>query len=118
MIRLVSLEQASNHLRRDTIDDDSDLLDKIEAASRAVLNYIDDKDFLDSDGQIDYESSGEPIGVPAPIQSAVLLIVGDLYTDRDQQNFREGGNYERTGRVLFSRTVHFLLDPYRTPRIG
>lgn len=115
MVMLVSLEQASAHLRRDTDDDDADLTIKIEAASQAVLNYIAPVDFLDSAGEPDFDSAGDPVGVPAPIQSAVLLIVGDLYTDRDMQNFREGGTAPRWGNITLSRTVHFLLDPYRIP---
>lgn len=118
MVMLVSLQQASDHLRRDTTDDNADLELKIEAASLAVLNYIDDHSFLDSSGFPELDSAGDPIDVPRPIQSAVLLILGDLYADRDQENFREGGSSSRIGEILQSRTVHFLLDPYRIPTLG
>jgi hypothetical protein len=110
MVMLVTLKQASDHLRRDTSDDDSDLVLKIEAASQAVINY--------APGSIFFDSYGDPEDVPPPVQSAVLLILGDLYSDRDMQNFREGGNAQRLGEITLSRTVHFLLDPYRQPTIA
>lgn len=114
---LITLEQASDHLRRDTGDDDADLLLKIEAASQAVLNYITDKSFLE-DGHVVYDSAGEPV-VPRPIQAAVLIVLGQLYKDRDGQDM-EGirTSQPRLGDVVLPRTVHFLLDPYKTPVVG
>ena len=40
MAMLVSLQQASDHLRRDTTDDDADLTIKIQAASAAIMDYL------------------------------------------------------------------------------
>ena len=115
---LVSLQQASDHLRRDTGDDDNDLTLKIMAASQAVMNYIDtDQSFYNSAGIPDYDSAGVALDVPFPIQAAVLLILGDLYADRDGQNFREGGSTPRVGEIVIPRSAHFLLDPYRTPLV-
>lgn len=115
---LVSLQQASDHLRRDTTDDDSDLTLKINAASQAVLNYITNTSFLDSSGLPHYDSAGEPLGVPYPIQAAVLLILGDLYADRDGQAYREGISTPRLGEIIIPRAAHFLLDPYRQPVVA
>lgn len=117
-MKLVSLQQASDHLRRDTDDDDNDLLLKVEAASQAVVNYIDRIDFLDTAGEPDMDSAGDPINVPRPIQAAVLLILGDLYADRDAEAYREGNSTPRLGDIIIPRSAHFLLDPYRSPRIG
>lgn len=117
MVMLVTIEQASIHLRRDTNDDDQDLILKIHAASQAVLNYITDHSFLDSSGEPEYDSGGTILGIPYPIQAAVLSVVGDLYTDRDQENFRDGGTMPRLGDIILSRTVHFLLDGYRIPTL-
>lgn len=91
MVMLVSLEQAKLHLRADTGDGDSDILLKIQAASAIVLNYIkhDGAEFIDSSGQVITDSSGNPIGVPADIQAAVLLMLGYLYKDRDGDPNRE-----------------------------
>jgi len=118
MVMLVSLAQASEHLRRDTTDDDADLTIKIKAASLAVLNYISDHSFLDSAGEPEVDSAGDPINVPEPIQSAVLLLVGNLYTDRFGQEYTEpkaSADLLRSGNIILPRTVHFLLDPYREP---
>lgn len=115
---LVSLRQASDHLRRDTDDDDLDLLIKVKAASQAILNYISDHSFLDSSGEPEYDTAGDPINVPEPIQSAVLLLIGNLYTDRFGQEYTEpkaSADLARSGNLVLPRTVHFLLDPYRTP---
>lgn len=120
---LVSLQQASDHLRRDTGDDDADLTLKIKAASLAVINYLG-KDraaeviIFDSAGDVIVDSSGDPVGVPEAIQAAVMLLIGDLYADRDGRDFIEGGSDDRLSKIILPRTVHFLLDPYRQPRMG
>ena len=81
---LVSLTQASDHIRRDTTDDDSDLTLKIEAASAIVAGYIDTgADFLNTAGDPDYDTAGDPINVPRDVQAATLLVLGDLYMDRE-----------------------------------
>lgn len=123
MVYLVSLEQASDHLRRDTTDDDNDLLLKIRAASGAIINYLGQERAnevieFDSFGDIVVDSNGDPVGVPETIQSAVLLLIGDLYADRDGRNFIEGGTAPRLEDIILPRTVHFLLDPLRKPRIA
>lgn len=115
MVMLVSLEQASEHLRRDSTDDDASLELTIQAASQAIINYITDTTFLNSYDEVEYDSSGEPLGVPKPIQQATLILIGMLYTDRDGVDFREGKNAPRLGDIILPRAVHFLLDAYRMP---
>ncbi len=79
MTMLVSLDQASLHLKRDTNDDDADVLLKIEAASRAVLYYLGSAaDFVDD---IDTDSDGNVSGVPAEVQQATLLLLGNFKKD-------------------------------------
>ena len=116
---LITLQQAKDHLRIDTSDDNSDLTLKIEAASQAVLNYIaNDLPFMNSAGEPDYDSAGIGIDIPAPIQSAVLLTLGVLYKDRDGVEYtdaRQGADMARTGIIILPRAAHFLLDPYREP---
>lgn len=114
MVMLVSLDQASNHLRRDTDADDADLELKIEAASRAVLNYLKDAEilstFLNSDGDVDYESDGIPIDVPQEIQQATLLLVGYFYKNRDSSSDFQMG--------YLPPAVMALLYPLRDPAIA
>jgi len=98
-MRLVSLQQASDHLRRDTDADDNDLLLKIEGASGAVLRYLngapywvpelgpDGKPLLDSSGDPIYEtdSAGDRI-VLQEVQNATLMLVGYFYKEREGSN--------------------------------
>lgn len=110
---LVTLEQASDHLRRDTTDDDNDLQLKISAASAAVLNYLKGgaDDILDSDGQVPTDSDGEPIA-PFEVKAATLLMVGYLYKDRDSD---EDKAYEMG---YLPKPVTALLYPLRKPALA
>lgn len=130
MVMLVTLQQASDHLRRDTDDDDNDVTLKILAISRAILNYLKDdmlayqfemdehgKPILDSDGEIVYilDSAGD--FVPREeVQQAVLIMLGVVYIDRDAKEYidpRSGSGHERLGNMSLPKTVHWLLDPIR-----
>lgn len=108
---LVTLQQASEHLRRDTDTDDCDLILKIEAASQAVVNYLKSgaDDFLDSSGEPITDSSGD-ILVPRPIQIAVLMMVGFLYKERDGEADLQHG--------YLPQSVMSLLYPYRNPAMS
>lgn len=89
-IALISLAAAKEHIRIDEdADEDTDLQLKINAASQAVINYLKDRATvvlsLDSSGEPEQDSSGEPTGIPANVQMAVLLLTGIFYRDRDGQ---------------------------------
>lgn len=109
---LVSLQAASDHIRRDTSYDDADLELKIHAASGAVLNYLKDaaEDFLDSAGQVIEDSSGDPVGVPFEVQAAVMHLVGIMYSER--------GASESFERGYLPMVVTALLYPLRTPSLA
>lgn len=113
MVMLVTLEQASMHLRRDTDDDDSDLSIKIKAASILVIRYLKDAvTFLDSADEVEYDSAGDPL-VPEDVQSATLLIIGALYDsrgDNSEADFFEGGKLPPAARAL--------LDTLRKPTMA
>lgn len=135
MVMLVTLQQASDHLRRDTTDDDADLILKISAISRAILNYLKDdmlayefdmdehgQPILDSAGDISYILDSNGDFVPRPeVQQAVLIMLGTVYTDRDAKEYidpRSGGGMERLGNMSLPKVVHWLLDPIRTPTVA
>lgn len=83
-MRFVTLQQASDHLRRDTNADDANLTLLIEACSQAVADALKDDGMvhiLDSAGEIPLDSNGDPI-VPKQIQWATLLVLADAYTNR------------------------------------
>lgn len=132
MVMLVTLQQASDHLRRDTTDDDNDLTLKISGASRAVLNYLKNdmlayefeadetgQPILDSSGDIVYllDSSGDYISRPE-VQQAVLIMIGVMYADRQAVQYIDGESEPRLGNMSLPKTVHWLLDPIRKPTLS
>lgn len=112
---LVTLQQASDHLRRDTSADDTDLTLKIHAASGMVMNYIQGPgvdNFTDSAGDVFLDSNGEPIYVPYEVQAATLLMIGYLYKHRDDN---EDGAFERG---YLPAPVCAILTPFRDPSVA
>lgn len=95
---LVTLAEAKRHLRVDFDDEDADITLRVHAASGAVLNYLKHRaraysPELDSTGEPVYDSSGDPVpeldtaGDPVvafEVKAAVLLMLGYLYRDRDE----------------------------------
>lgn len=117
-MRLVTLAQASAHLRRDTTDDDPDLLLKIEAASEMVMSYIGDgaEAWTDSSGSVIEDSAGDAMDVPKRVQSATLMMVGYLYRERDA-----GNEYQVPAQWGFGYLpigVTALLYPLRRPTVA
>lgn len=119
MTMLVTLEQASDHLRRDSTDDDADLTLKIHAASGAVLNYLKGanrfQQEVDGDGKPVFDADGKPVYTTAVLQEvqfAVLLMVGYFYKSRDNDKDHE---YEQG---FLPRPVTALLYSLRTPAIA
>lgn len=82
---LVSLDEAKRHLRVDHDDENADLELKIAAASELIVDYLKDaaNAFLDSQGEPEIDSAGQPVGIPFKVKAATLLMVGYLYRDRD-----------------------------------
>lgn len=106
----VTLEQARAHLRSDTTADDNDVILKIEAATEACLDYMEDG----ADGFVNtanMDSAGNPITVPRKVQAATLLMLGYLFKDRDND---ENHEYEMG---YLPRPVMALLYSYRTPTV-
>lgn len=113
MVKLVTLAQASASLRRDQTVDDALLELHIAGASRAVLRYLKDGAyFLNSTGEPDYDSAGDPLGVPEDVQLATLLLVGEFY-----DNTRDGGKAESWPDGYLPPAVKNLLYPLRTPTV-
>lgn len=102
----VTLARAKQHLNMDHDEDDSLIEVYIQAASGAVKTYLksaspyeverdsNDDPILDSSGDPIYvvDSSGDKV-ISYQVQSAVLLMIGFLYKDRDEnpdQAFAQG----------------------------
>lgn len=134
MVMLVTLQEASDHLRRDTDDDNNDLILKIKGVSRAILNYLKDDmlayqfemdehgdPVLDSSGEIVYleDSSGDFIP-RTEVQQAVLLMLQTVYDQGALKEYLDpssGTTIQRLGNMSLPRVVHWILDPIREPTI-
>ena len=96
---LISLELAKKHLIVDFDDDDQLIEGYIAASSSFVQEYLNRT----------YTAQSGSEGVtdaPAPVVTAVLILVATLYRDRAEQHVNA------TPMVLPS-TVRMLLAPYR-----
>lgn len=126
---LVTLQEASEHLRRDTDDDDQDLTLKIHAASAAVLNYLKRESLAyeperDEAGNVVRDEDGFPVpaldddGKPTvrfEVRAAVLLMLGELYKNREGE---QGGEIPtQWGYGYLPRPVVALLYPLRDPAL-
>ena len=92
MADLITLAEAKLHLRVDHSDEDTAIQAMINAAVAATADYLNmDAEDLDSEA-------------PAPVKSAALLLIGDLYEHREAQ----------AERALFHNMTYVrLLNPYR-----
>jgi hypothetical protein len=87
---MISLEEAKTHIRVIGTDDDAEITAMIATATAHVENYL--------------ETAYTAETAPAPVKSAALLLVGDLYENREAQSDRP---------LIENRTFAQLLNPYR-----
>lgn len=89
---MLTLEETKLHLRVDSDDEDAPIQAMIDTATAACADYLNmEVDDLDA-------------AAPAPVKSAALLLVGDLYLNRESQG---GQAYHH------NPTFERLLNPYR-----
>ena len=89
---MLTLQQAKDHLRVEVDDDDNVIVDMIEAATAAIADYLNTP------------LEDLPAVPPSPVKAAALLLVADLYENREGQ----------TDRQLYQNpTFERLLNPYR-----
>ncbi|KIF80901.1 head-tail connector protein [Noviherbaspirillum autotrophicum] len=86
---MISLDEVKNHIRVVGNDDDAAITAMIATATAHIENY-----------------TGVACGddAPAPVKSAALLMVGDLYENREAQSERP---------LSENKTFTLLLNPYR-----
>lgn len=122
---LVTLQEARDHLRSDSTADDADLSIKINAASGAVLNYLKGASpwqyEYDSNLGIQLDSNQDPIPLLDSggnkvmrweVKAAVLLMVGYLYKDRDEN---PNGEYEQG---FLPKPITAILYALRDPALA
>lgn len=95
---LLSLEEARQHLRVDHEDDDSLITDYANAAALSALNYCDLRLV--------------PTGAEPVFKAATLLILGDLYANRE--DVPADGAFPQAS---LNRSALALLASYRVVRI-
>lgn len=116
---LVTLQEAKDHLRIDIDAGDADLTLKIHVASGAVLNYLKGANILEPQrneaGVIELSEAGTVVyttDLRFEVRAAVLLMLGYLFKDRDNDENRE---YEQG---YLPRPVTALLYSLRDPTIA
>ena len=90
---MITLTEAKAHLRVSGDDDDTEITAMIDTAEAHVENFL-----------------GAPVATPAPapIKSAALLCVADLYENRESQTDRP---------LTENKTFCALLNPYRAMEV-
>lgn len=101
---LVTLTLARRHLRVMHPDDDAEIEAYLAAAETIVTEYLDREVVADDD-----EPEGNGIKVTPAITAAILLLLGDLYENRE-------ADPESKGNAVLPRAVRALLAPYRVWR--
>lgn len=91
----VTLEEAKEHLHVDHDAEDSTITRAIAAAEAHIADYLGDD---------------LPEPMPATVRAAVLLLVGDLFENRERQTLASGSFRENP-------TFHLLLNPHRSAKV-
>ena len=89
---MLTLAETKLHLRVDHDDEDALIAALMATATAACADYLN------------MPAADLVVAVPAPIKSAALLLVGDLYANREAQGDRQ---------FYKNPTFENLLNPYR-----
>lgn len=89
---MLTLEETKLHLRIDHADEDASIQGMMDAATAATADYLN------------MALEQLTTTVPSPIKSAALLMVGDLYENRERQ---------ASVALYENKTYERLLNPYR-----
>ena len=89
---MLTLEEVKRHCRIDHNDEDALLLALIDTAIAACADFLN------------MPAADLVVAVPAPVKSAALLLVGNLYENRESMGDRP---YSK------NPTFEALLNPYR-----
>ncbi|WP_312723978.1 head-tail connector protein [Stutzerimonas kunmingensis] len=94
---VLTLEEIKAHLRVDGSAEDAQLLAISEAAQDYATQYLGRSAIPWND------DAGNPVPVPASVRAAILLVVGDLYENREDNVI--GTIVGRIGAI--ERLLHF-----------
>lgn len=104
---LVSLETAKRHLRILHDDDDAQIELYVAAAESIVVAYLDR--VVLPEGGTPPADDAYTINITPAITAAILLLVGDLYENRE-------ADPDATGNAVLPKAVRALLAPWRVWR--
>ena len=89
---MLTLPETKLHLRVDHSEEDALIEALMTTATAACADYLN------------MDAADLVVAVPAPVKSAALLLVGDLYANREAQGDRQ---------FYKNPTFENLLNPYR-----
>ena len=104
---LVSLEVAKRHLRIFFDDDDAQIELYVAAAESIIAEYLD-RVVLPT-GEALPEDDVHAMNITPAITAAILLLVGDLYENRE-------ADPDATGDAVLPKAARALLAPWRVWR--
>lgn len=85
---LVTLQEAKAHLRVDGDDDDADITLKLRAAEEMAVAYLDRAVYPSQaalDAAVAADAAGpDPMVCTFAVRAGILLILGDLYANREE----------------------------------
>lgn len=85
---LVTLQEAKAHLRVDGDDDDADITLKLRAAEEMAVAYLDRAVYPSQaalDAAVAADTTGpDPMVCTFAVRAGILLILGDLYANREE----------------------------------
>jgi hypothetical protein len=87
---LVTLATAKSHLRITDADHDTDVQQKLSAASASIRDYLKDRN----------DPTWTPTTVPPWIESSVLLLLGHLYEHRGDEFGPSQSNDEKVWNAI------------------
>jgi hypothetical protein len=107
---LITLESAKAHLKVTTLQEDSDLQDKLDAATQIILDYLTRRDAA-WNATINAWTADT---VPRSVRQAILIQFGEFVAKRGD----DPTIAEPTTPLGLSRTVMSLLYGYRDPGLA
>lgn len=106
---IVTLAEAKKHLNIESYftDDDSYITSLIEVAFYSIKNRCNNTTWVDTSGSTDKQFADDGVNgttIPFVIKQAILLLVGNLYSNREPVAFSQP--------VIIPYSLEFLISPY------
>lgn len=106
---LITLDEAKLHLRIDHDFDDADIQLKLNTAEEQAINFLERQVYATDDelkqAVLSNKAGDRPMLVNSSVKSAILLLLGHLYENREETGVANSSNV----KYGFER----LLTPYR-----